>query len=84
MLRAKYRTIIHFPFLLDPCFLPFYTNLIPILYATNFLIENVFITCFIYFEFLIMTWCPIGLQEYLVAADLSRYEDGVLGSTNGV
>ena len=41
-----YRTAIHFPFLLDLCFLftPIFL-LIPILYATNFLIENVFITC---------------------------------------
>ena len=27
-----------------------------------------------------MTWCPIGLQEHLVAAD-PPHEDGVLGSS---
>ena len=49
-LCAKYRTIT-FPLLIKPLFPSFLHQycLIPILYATNFPIENVFITCFICF-----------------------------------
>ena len=66
---AKYRTIIHFPFLLGPCFLPFYT-IIPILYATNFLIENVFIICDIMILSKVLEECFGNIEHIFDGVDM--------------
>ena len=38
--------LLHFPFLLDPCFYAFYTIIAQILYTTNFFIQNIYFYMF--------------------------------------